>query len=207
MLIGEKVPDFCAPATQGHSDGLHFHDHIRGHWSCLFSHPADFTPVCTTELAAAQALQERFPRIRFMAVSTDSLEEHHGWIKDIERFGGNIKLTFPIIADTELRVARLFGMLEAEPATGILGRQAVRTVFLIRPDLTLAASIAYPMTVGRSFVELQRLIEAMMVVFEDGEVATPADWQPGCDVLVRPGVAVRETDDKTDLAYVTFRKL
>lgn len=204
MLIGETVPDFCVAATHGHSEGLHFHEYARGHWSCLFSHPADFTPVCTTELAAAQSLSELLPAVKFLAVSTDSLEAHEKWLMDIEQYGGK-PITFPIIADTTLAVCHSYGMLQKH--TSAAPKQAVRTVFLIRPDLSLAASIAYPMTVGRSFVELERVLRALMVVEGDVEVATPADWVAGDKVLVRPGVAVRETDEQTDLSYVTFRKV
>lgn len=207
MLIGSRVPDFTVPATHGHLDGLHFHSYISGYWACLFSHPADFTPVCTTELAAAQMLVEQFENVKFLAVSTDSLEEHERWLKDIEEFGNGRVITFPIIADTELVVSRLFGMLEASIDSNTTSKQTVRTVFIIRPDLSLAATIAYPMTVGRGFAELKRLLEALLTTFEHKEVATPVDWVPGEKVLVRPGQLMQETDEKTKLPYLTFRKI
>jgi alkyl hydroperoxide reductase subunit AhpC len=204
MLIGEPVPDFTVPATHGHSAGLSLHDYIEGKWAVLFSHPADFTPVCTTELAAAQRLYGKLGgKVKFMALSSDSLESHERWLEDIRVFGG-ASVDFPIIADTDLVVSRLYGMLPCCTTTTTGPLQTVRTVFIIAPDKTLAASLQYPMTVGRGFEEVERLLRALMRVWEDGRVATPADWREGDRVIRRPGVAENDGDSATCLSYVNY---
>ena len=206
VLLGEQVPDFTAPAYPGYESGLNLYSFARDKWCVLFSHPADFTPVCTTELAKSVELVKKFPSVQFVALSTDSIEDHARWVGDIQKFAGlENEFPFPIIADTDHTVANLYGMFEHGSSTN--SNKTIRSVFVIGPDRQLKAMIAYPMTVGRGFDELARLLTALLMTESDQRLATPADWTPGQPCIIRP--SVREEDRpvgycRTDFDYLNY---
>ncbi|TXD35174.1 peroxiredoxin [Lujinxingia vulgaris] len=185
LRINDIAPDFEADSTAGK---LSLHEWIGDGYAIIFSHPKDFTPVCTTEFGAVARLVPEFKKrnTKVMGVSVDSVEEHHKWIKDIEAFAGT-SADFPIIDDTSLNVAKLYDMLPAE-AYMPDGRTAadsatVRTLFIIGPDKKIRLMLTYPMSVGRNFAEVLRALDAVQAT--DGKpLATPADWKPGEDVIV-----------------------
>jgi alkyl hydroperoxide reductase subunit AhpC len=213
LRINETVPDFTADSSEGE---IRFHEWIGDSWAILFSHPKDYTPVCTTEFGAVAQLSEEWAKrdTKVLGVSVDPVESHAGWIEDIETAGG-AKVGFPIIADKDLQVAKAYDMLPAEyylpekatPADS----QTVRTVFIIGPDKKLKLSMTYPMTVGRNFAEIVRALDALQTTAKAG-VATPADWTVGQDVIIP--VAVSDEDAKkkfgdfeTVLPYLRKAKL
>ena len=185
LRINDTVPNFDAESDQG---TINFHDWIGDDWTILFSHPKDFTPVCTTEFGAVSQLAQEWAsrNTKVIGVSVDSANDHKKWKGDIESFA-NAKAGFPIIADEELVVSKLFDMLPAEaympdgrtPADSA----TVRSVFIIGPDKKLKLSMTYPMTVGRNFAEVLRALDALQTTAAKG-VATPANWQPGEDVII-----------------------
>lgn len=190
LRINDLVPDFNADTSQG---PIRFHEWLDGKWAILFSHPKDFTPVCTTEFGAVAKLSEEWKKrdTKVIGVSVDGVEEHQGWVKDIASFA-SCDVDFPIIADEKLEVAKLFDMLPADaylpdgrtPADSA----TVRSVFIIGPDKQLKLAMTYPMNVGRNFAEVLRALDALQTA--NGEnVATPADWNPGQDVIIPPGVS------------------
>lgn len=186
LRINDTVPDFTAETNQG---TIRFHEWIGDSWAILFSHPKDFTPICTTEFGAvaqlADAWKERGTKV--IGVSVDGVDDHRSWISDIESVGG-ADVGFPIIADEGLAVSKAFDMLPADaympdgrtPADS----QTVRSVFIIGPDKKLKLSMTYPMTVGRNFAEVVRALDALQLTARE-EVATPANWEVGQDVVVR----------------------
>jgi alkyl hydroperoxide reductase subunit AhpC len=186
LRINDVVPDFTARTNQGE---IRFHDWIGDSWAILFSHPKDFTPVCTTEFGAVAQLAEEWAKrnTKVIGVSVDGVDEHKRWIGDIEAVGG-AQVGFPIIADDGLEVSKAFDMLPAEaylpegrtPADS----QTVRAVFIIGPDKKLKLSMTYPMTVGRNFGEILRALDGLQLTARE-EVATPANWEVGQDVIVR----------------------
>jgi len=183
--IGEPAPAFVAKTTQG---PIHFPGDYKGKWVLFFSHPADFTPVCTTEfiLLAAAAPRFRALQCELVGLSIDSLYAHIAWLRTIEermkyRGRAKVKVDFPIVADATMQVARAYGMVHPRCNEG----QAVRAVFVIDPQGIVQAVVYYPMAVGRSVAELERLVTALQTA-DRFECATPADWQPGEDVLVPP---------------------
>ncbi|GAA3897422.1 peroxiredoxin [Halomonas cibimaris] len=190
LRINETVPDFEASTSQG---PIRFHDWIGDDWAILFSHPKDFTPVCTTEFGAVARLDAEWKKrgTKVIGVSVDGVEEHKGWIDDIETYCGS-DVGFPIIADEDLKVSKLFNMLPAEaylpdgrtPADSA----TVRSVFIIGPDKQLKLSMTYPMNVGRNFGEILRALDALQTAAGHG-VATPADWRVGEDVIIPPTVS------------------
>ena len=193
LQIGDIAPDFEANTTDGH---LKFHDYIDGSWVVFFSHPKDFTPVCTTEFGAVAQLADEWAKrnTKVMGISVDGVAEHKKWKGDIETFAG-AKATFPIIADTDLAVAKAFDML---PADAYLpdGRTAndtatVRSVFIVAPNKKVQLIMTYPMSVGRNFAEVLRALDAVQASF-GVPVAMPANWVPGQDVIV----ALSLTDDQ-----------
>jgi alkyl hydroperoxide reductase subunit AhpC len=193
LRINDVAPDFTVESTQG---TLKFHDYIDGGYAVLFSHPKDFTPVCTTEFSAAAKLTGEFAKrnCKLAGVSIDGVAEHHKWMADVKTYGGT-EMTFPIIADSDLKVAKLYDMLPAEAYLPD-GRTAadtatVRTTFIIGPDKKIRLMLIYPMSVGRNFDEILRALDAIRQT--DGQpFATPADWQPGDDLIVALSVS---TDD------------
>lgn len=185
LRINDIVPDFKAETSQG---PISFHDWIGDSWAIMFSHPKDFTPVCTTEFGAVAQLADEWEKrgTKVIGVSVDGVEEHKRWIGDIERYG-NTSVTFPIIADDDLAVSKLYDML---PADAYLpdGRTAadsasVRSVFIVSPDKKLQLSMTYPMSVGRNFAEVLRALDALQATY-GVPIATPANWTTGQDVIV-----------------------
>ena len=185
LRINDTVPNFTADTDHGE---INFHDWLDGKWAILFSHPKDFTPVCTTEFGAVAQLADEWAKrdTKVIGVSVDGVEEHKKWKADIEKVGG-APAGFPIIADDGLVVSKAFDMLPAE-AYMPDGRtpddsKTVRSVFIIGPDKQLKLSMTYPMTVGRNFAEVLRALDALQTSTSNG-VATPADWQVGQDVVI-----------------------
>ncbi len=181
LKIGEIAPNFTVETTNGRID---FHDWIGDSWVFFFSHPADFTPVCTTEMGRTAQLGEEFAarNVKSIGLSTDTVEEHNKWILDVNDTQ-NTTLTFPIIADPDLKVAKLYEMIHpAESETA-----AVRSVFIIDPNKKIRLTMTYPMNVGRNFDEILRVIDALQLG-DAKKVATPADWRPGDDVIIPPSI-------------------
>jgi len=185
LRINDIVPDFTADSSEGK---ISFHDWIGDNYAVLFSHPKDFTPVCTTEFGAVTQLAEEFAArgAKPIGVSVDSVEEHIKWKTDVEGFSG-APMTFPILDDTSLNIAKLYDMLPAEAylpdGRTAAETAAVRTTFIIGPDKKIRAMIIYPMTVGRNFDEILRALDAIQLT-DRSPVATPANWQVGDDVIV-----------------------
>lgn len=185
--LGEPAPDFEVDTTHGR---LKLSEYNKGHWVILFSHPADFTPVCTTEFAAFAEKQEEFDKrnVKLLGLSIDSVYSHIAWVRTIEeKF--EVKIKFPIIADLLMDVAHRYGMIH--PAISEV--HAIRTIFIIDPDGILKASISYPSSVGRNINEIIRMIDALQIV-EKEKVATPANWKPGDSVIVPPPKTVEAAD-------------
>lgn len=183
--LGDEAPDFQVETTQG---SLSFHEYLGDSWGILFSHPADFTPVCTTELGRVAALKPEFDKrdVKVVGLSVDSLEDHEGWSKDIEETQGTA-LNFPLIADPERKVADLYDMVPPAAADNL----TVRSVFIIGPDKKVKLILTYPASTGRNFQELLRVIDSLQLTATQS-LATPADWQQGDDVIVSPSVSDEE---------------
>jgi alkyl hydroperoxide reductase subunit AhpC len=196
LRINDIAPDFTAETTQG---TIHFHDWIGDGWAVLFSHPKDFTPVCTTELGAVAALESEFAArgAKVIGLSVDPVDSHGKWAQDIEDVGGH-KVNYPLIGDPELKVAKLYDMLPAETEGTSDGRTPahnapVRTVFIVGPDKRIKLQIAYPMTTGRNFDEVLRVLDSMQLTAKH-RVATPANWKQGDDVIITGAVSNEEAD-------------
>lgn len=191
LRINDVAPDFSAETTQG---SIKFHEWIGDGWAVLFSHPKDFTPVCTTELGYVAKLEPEFAKrnCKVIGLSVDPVDNHAEWAKDIEETQG-YAVKFPMIGDTELAVAKLYGMLPASETGTSEGRTAasnatVRTVFIIGPDKKIKLMLVYPMTTGRNFDEILRVLDSMQLTVEH-KVATPANWTSGDDVIIVPSVS------------------
>lgn len=198
LLIGQTAPDFTAETTQG---PIRFHDWIGGSWVFFFSHPADFTPVCTTEMGRTAQLAEAFTarNTKPLGLSTDTVEEHLRWIADVDDTQNTI-LRFPIVADPDLAISKLYGMIHpAESETA-----AVRSVFLIDPQAKIRLTMTYPMSVGRNFDEILRALDALQAG-DRHKIATPADWQPGKDVIIPPSVTDTEAATQFPQGWTTHR--
>ncbi|MFX0540757.1 peroxiredoxin [Roseovarius sp. S4756] len=182
LKIGERAPDFEADTTTGH---IKLSDWAKGHWVFFFSHPADFTPVCTTEMGrTAQLAQEFADRdVLPLGLSTDTVEEHSKWISDVDETQ-HTTLKFPIVADPDLSIAKLYEMIHPEESE----TAAVRSVFIIDPEMKIRLTMTYPMSVGRNFDEILRVIDALQTSDRHG-VALPADWMPGKDVIIPPSIS------------------
>lgn len=198
LRINDTVPNFEAMTTQG---PITFHDWIGDSWAILFSHPKNFTPVCTTELGSMAGLEPEFTRrgCKILGLSVDPVDQHEKWAKDIEETQGH-RVTYPMIGDPELKVAKLFGMLPADAGETSEGRTAmhnatVRTVFVIGPDKKIKLMLAYPMTTGRNFAEVLRVLDSMQLTAAH-KVATPANWKPGDDVIIAGSVSDEEARQK-----------
>ena len=196
LRINDTAPDFTAQTTHGPID---FHQWMGDGWTVLFSHPKDFTPVCTTELGAVANLESDFAKrgAKVIGLSVDPVDSHGRWLQDIEDVGGS-KVTYPIIADTELKVAKLYDMLAAEEGDSCEGRTPannapVRTVFVIGPDKRIKLTLAYPMTTGRNFDEILRVLDSMQLTAKH-KVATPANWKQGEDVIITGAVSNDEAN-------------
>ncbi len=182
LLIGDTAPDFEVDSTEG---PIKFHDYIDGSWAVLFSHPADFTPVCTTELGYTAKLKPEFAKrnVKVLGVSVDPLEDHERWSKDIEETQGTA-LNFPLIADPSRVVASLYDMIHPNADNTF----TVRSVFIIGPDKKVKATFAYPASAGRNFDEIIRLIDSLQLTAKH-QVATPVNWKSGEDVIIVPSVS------------------
>jgi alkyl hydroperoxide reductase subunit AhpC len=190
LRINDQAPNFQVGTTQGKID---FHEWIGDGWAVLFSHPKDFTPVCTTELGYMANIQSEFEKrnTKIIALSIDSTGDHDKWLKDVEDVGG-AAVNYPVIADTDLKVAKLYNMFPADETGAAEGRTAmtnatVRSVFVIDPDKNIKLMIMYPMTTGRNFDEILRVIDSMQLTAKH-KVATPVNWKQGEDVIIVPGV-------------------
>jgi alkyl hydroperoxide reductase subunit AhpC len=198
LSIGSTAPDFTAETTQG---TIHFHEWIGESWCVLFSHPKDFTPVCTTELGYLAKLQPEFTKrnCKVIGLSVDPVGDHGRWLSDIKKATGG-EVTYPIIGDHDLNVAKLYGMLPADAGTTAAGRtaatnQTVRTVFLIGPDKLIKAMLLYPMSSGRNFDEVLRLLDSIQLTAKH-KVATPVNWKHGEDVIIVPAVSDEEAKQR-----------
>jgi alkyl hydroperoxide reductase subunit AhpC len=198
LRINDMAPDFEANTTHGH---IRFHEFIGDSWCVLFSHPKDFTPVCTTELGYMAGLQDEFEKrnCKIIGLSVDPVADHERWKADIENTQGN-KVDYPMIGDPDLSVAKLYSMLPAEAGDTCAGRTAannatVRTVFMIGPDKKIKLMLIYPMTTGRNFDEVLRVLDSMQLTAKH-QVATPVNWQPGGDVIIVPAVSNEDAAKK-----------
>ncbi|XHS76607.1 peroxiredoxin [Burkholderiaceae bacterium UC74_6] len=198
LRINDTAPNFTAQTTHGQ---LNFHDWIGDSWAVLFSHPKDFTPVCTTELGYMAKIEPEFAKrnAKLIGLSIDPVDNHERWAADIEETQGS-KVKYPMIGDTDLAVAKLYNMLPADEAGTSEGRTAatnatVRSVFVIGPDKKIKLMITYPMTTGRNFDEILRVIDSMQLTAKH-KVATPVNWKPGEDVIITPAVSNEEAAEK-----------
>ena len=194
LRIGDEAPNFTAETTEGSID---FHDWIGDGWAILFSHPKDFTPVCTTELGYMAGLKPEFEKrnCKVLGLSVDGVRDHHAWSKDIEETQGHA-VNYPLIGDPDLKIATLYQMLPAGAGTTSEGRTAVdnltvRTVFLVGPDKKVKLSLTYPMSTGRNFDEVLRVLDSCQLTAKH-KVATPVNWKQGEDVIIVPAVSDEE---------------
>jgi alkyl hydroperoxide reductase subunit AhpC len=189
IRLGNEAPDFTAETTDG---TINFHEWIKGSWAVLFSHPKDFTPVCTTELGRVSKLKAEFDKrgVRVIGVSVDSLESHIKWIKDINETQ-KTTVNYPLIADPDRKVAILYGMLDANSADNL----TARSVFIIGPDKKVKLMITYPASTGRNFAEILRVIDSVQLT-ANYSVATPVDWNNGDDCIIVPSVTDEEIPAK-----------
>ena len=198
LRLGATAPDFTAETTEG---PIKFHDWIGDKWAMLFSHPKDFTPVCTTELGYVAKLKSEFDKrnMKVIGLSVDSVDDHKKWSKDIEETQG-VGPNYPMIGDPNLDVAKLYDMLPAETSGGAAGRSAadnftVRNVYIIGPDKKIKLIITYPMTTGRNFDEILRVVDSIQLTAAH-KVATPANWKNGDDVIITGAVSNEEAQTK-----------
>lgn len=189
IRIGDIAPNFQAKTTAGEID---FHHYLGDSWGVLFSHPADYTPVCTTELGRTAQLKSEFEKrnVKVMAVSVDALDKHHGWIQDINETQ-QTTVEFPIVADEDRNVATLYDMIHPNASETF----TVRSLFVIGPDKKVKLTITYPASTGRNFVEVLRVIDSLQLTAKHS-VATPADWAHGEDVIVVPAVSTEDAQKK-----------
>jgi alkyl hydroperoxide reductase subunit AhpC len=196
--IGDTAPDFTAETTQG---PIRFYEWMGEGWAILFSHPKDYTPICTTELGYLARLKPAFDKrnCKILGLSVDPVSDHRGWAKDIEETQGQA-LNYPLIGDEDLKVAKLYGMLHPNSGDSAAGRSAadnatVRTVFVIGPDKKVKGLIAYPMSTGRNFDEILRLLDSVQLTAKH-KVATPANWKHGDEVVIAASVSDEEARRK-----------
>ncbi len=189
VRIGDVAPNFKVNTTQGEID---FHEWIGDEWVFFFSHPADYTPICTTEMGRTAQLADEFAKrgTKPLGLSTDSIEDHNGWIKDINT-SQKTSLGFPIVADTDKSIAQAYGMIHPGEST----TAAVRSVFIIDPNKKIRLTLTYPMNIGRNFDEILRVIDALQFADKNG-VATPADWKVGDRVVIPPSLSDEEATIK-----------
>ena len=199
LRIGDTAPDFQAETTEG---PIRFHEWLGDSWGILFSHPKDFTPVCTTELGTMARLNPEFKKrnVKIIGLSVDPVDAHRNWSKDIEEATGTAP-NYPMIGDPELKIAKLYDMLPAEAGDTAGGRtavdnQTVRTVYVVGPDKKIKLQLAYPMTTGRNFDELVRVVDSMQLTAKH-KVATPANWHSGDEVIIVTSVS----DDEAKAKY------
>ncbi len=189
VRIGDEAPDFTAETTEGE---IHFHEYLGDGWGILFSHPRDFTPVCTTELGAAAKLKPEFDKrnVKIIGLSVDPSVSHLEWAKDIEETQG-VKLNFPVIADPDKKVADLYEMIHPNASD----TATVRSVFVVGPDKKIKLSLTYPASTGRNFDEILRVVDSLQLTAKHS-VATPANWKNGDDVIIVPAVTNEQAKEK-----------
>ncbi|WP_297298405.1 peroxiredoxin [uncultured Methylovirgula sp.] len=189
LQLGDIAPDFTAETTEG---PIRFHDYINGSWAVLFSHPKNFTPICTTELGYTAKLKPEFDKrgVKVLGLSVDPLKDHEKWAEDIKDTQG-YALNFPLIADPERKVANLYGMIHPNASDTL----TVRSVFVIGPDKKIKLMLTYPASTGRNFDEILRVIDSLQLTAEH-QVATPVNWQAGEDVIIVPAVSDEEAKKK-----------
>ncbi|KAF7730301.1 hypothetical protein EC973_002545 [Apophysomyces ossiformis] len=195
LRLGSIAPDFTAQTTKGE---IQFHEFIKDSWAILFSHPADFTPVCTTELGLVAALQDEFDarNVKVIGLSANGLAEHHQWIADINEVS-NVDLQFPIIADADRKISALYDMLDYQDATNVDDKGmalTIRSVFIIDPKKTIRLIIAYPASTGRNFDEILRVVDSLQLG-DKYRITTPGNWKKGDDVIVHPSVSTEEAKE------------
>lgn len=207
LRINDTVPNFTAETTQGKID---FHEWIGDRWAILFSHPKDFTPVCTTELGCMAGLQPEFAKrnCKIIGLSVDPVDQHEKWMQDIEETQGH-RPEYPVIGDTNLEIAKLFDMLPADEPGTAEGRSAannatVRSVFIINPDKKIQLMMTYPMTTGRNFDEILRALDSIQLTSKH-QVATPANWHDGDDVIIPPMVSDEQAREKYPDGWKTLK--
>lgn len=185
LQLGDTAPDFTAETTEGK---INFYDFLGDSWGVIFSHPADYTPVCTTELGRTAALKGEFDKrgVKVIAVSVDPLDKHFGWRKDINETQ-NVNVEFPIIADEDKKVATLYGMLHPNASA----TATVRSLFIIGPDKKVKLTLTYPASTGRNFNEVLRVIDSLQLT-ANHSVSTPADWNAGEDVVISPAISTED---------------
>ncbi len=207
LRIGDEAPDFEANTTQG---TINFHEWLGDSWGVLFSHPKDFTPVCTTELGYMARINPEFQKrnVKIIGLSVDPVENHAEWAADIEETQGFMP-NYPMIGDTDLKVAKLYGMLPAGAGETSEGRtavdnQTVRTVFVIAPDKSIKLTLSYPMSTGRNFDEILRVIDSMQLTAKH-KVATPVNWKDGEDVIIVPAVSNEDAEKQYPDGWKTLK--
>ena len=198
LRINDEAPNFTAETSQG---AINFHEWIGNGWAILFSHPKDFTPVCTTELGYMAGLQPEFAKrnTKIIGLSVDTVGDHAKWMNDIEETQGH-KVTYPLIGDPELKIAKLYDMLPADSGNTSAGRTpannaTVRTVFVIGPDKKIKLQISYPMSTGRNFDEVLRVLDSLQLTAKHS-VSTPVNWKPGEDVIISGSVSNEDAQKK-----------
>jgi thioredoxin-dependent peroxiredoxin len=198
LRLGDTAPDFKAETTEG---TLSFHEWLGNSWGLLFSHPADYTPVCTTELGATSKLKSEFDKrnVKVLAISVDGLDSHKGWIKDINETQ-NTYVNFPIIADPDKKIAELYDMIHPNASE----KFTVRSVFVIGPDKKIKLTLTYPASTGRNFNEILRVIDSLQLT-ANYSVATPANWKDGEDVIIVPAIKDEEIAAKFPKGYTKIK--
>lgn len=198
LQLGDIAPDFTADSTEGI---IKFHEYLGTSWGVLFSHPADYTPVCTTELGTVAKLKPEFDKrnVKVLALSVDDVESHHGWVKDINETQ-NCTVNFPILADKDFAVANLYGMIHPNAND----KFTVRSVFVIGPDKKVKLTITYPASTGRNFDELLRVIDSLQLT-AGYSVATPANWKDGQDVVIAPAIKDEDIPAKFPKGYTRIK--
>jgi len=207
LRINSTAPNFDAQTTHGK---INFHDWMGDHWAVLFSHPKDFTPVCTTELGYMAGMEDEFAKrnCKIIGLSVDPVERHADWAKDIEETQGHT-VKYPMIGDTDLKVAKLYNMLPEDEEGDFEGRTAatnatVRSVFIIGPDKKIKLMLTYPMTTGRNFDEILRVLDSMQLTAKH-QVATPVNWKKGEDVIIVPSVSDEDAAKKYPDGWKTLK--
>ena len=198
IQLGQNAPNFNASTTEGE---INFYDWLGDGWGILFSHPADFTPVCTTELGTVARIKNEFDKrnTKIIAISVDSLESHQGWIKDIEETQ-KVTMNFPIIADPNREVADLYGMIHPEA----LDTLTVRSVFIIGPDKKIKLTLTYPASTGRNFAEILRTVDSLQLT-ANHQVATPANWEHGQECVVVPSIKTEDIPEKFPKGHTVIK--
>ena len=198
VRLGDEAPDFSAETTAG---PINFHEWLGDSWGVLFSHPADFTPVCTTELGVVANIEEEFKKrgVKIIALSVNSVDDHEGWINDINETQ-NANLAFPLIADPDRKVAELYDMIHPNA----LDNMTVRSVFVIGPDKKVKLTLTYPASTGRNFDEILRVIDSLQLT-ANYSVATPANWQDGDDCIVVPALSDEEATEKFPQGFTAVK--